>query len=190
MSPYALLFWSCAASGILLPVPEDLPLVVAGTQVHAGELSLGMAIAVAVPGVFLRDAVFFTAGRYLGDRLFAHPLALRFVGAERLARAREVAARRGAISVLMGRLSIGVRATAFLVAGAVGVPARSFAVWDFVGLLVTVPLMVVLGVAVGGPALAAVSWLAGNGAWVVGGGVVLVGGVWALRTARRRAVTA
>ncbi|HHO54637.1 MAG TPA: hypothetical protein ENK18_28115 [Deltaproteobacteria bacterium] len=151
MTSYLLLFVSCLSAGILLPMPEDLVLVAAGIQIGAGELSPLLAVGIAAVGVFLRDSVFFTAGRLMGDRAHRHPRARRLLGGERLDRMRALADRGGPGFVLLARSWLGMRTVGMLVAGAVGIDARTFVVWNGVGVLVSVTLVLALG-CVAGPA--------------------------------------
>ena len=44
---------------------------------------------------------------------------------------------------------MGVRATGFLVSGAMGVRPRDFVLWDAMGLVITTPVMMLLGYALG-----------------------------------------
>ncbi len=158
MSPL-FLFLLCAASGVVVPAPEDLALLLAGTQIAAGELSAGPAMVAGIAGILVRDSLFFMGGRLLGAGLFSNPWVLRLFGESRLVRARVAVAQRGNLAVLMGRAAVGFRAAAFLVAGAMGVPITAFVLWDLIGLVLMVPLVLTLGVVVGAPALAAAEWL-------------------------------
>lgn len=153
MTPYLLLFLSCLNAGILLPVPEDLAVVIAGTQVGAGELSPGLACVVAVVGIFLRDSVFFAAGRLLGDRAHRHPRVRLLLGGERLDRMRALADRRGPGFVLLARGWVGMRTVGMLVAGAAGIDARTFVVWNSLGVLASVCVGLLLGIVAGPTAI-------------------------------------
>ena len=85
---YTGLFFFCAASGIVFPVPEDLALVYAGMRIEAGALSWLATILVTMLGVLVRDTVAYGVGRGLGDLLLDHAVVGRMVGVRRLERAR------------------------------------------------------------------------------------------------------
>lgn len=172
-----LVFASCAASGLVLPVPEDVPVLVAGIAAAAGEIGTVEAVASALAGVLVRDLALYAVGRASGEALLARPWVVRFVGEERLGAARGLFSARGARAVFVGRFFVGFRAPVFVTAGALGVPARDFLLWDALGLVLMVPAMFGLGYAVGDPALAVLEWVvdrsfvvaalaaAGVGAW-------------------------
>lgn len=181
MNPYLLLFGLCALSGIAIPAPEDLALVVAGVQVHEGTLALPAAALVAGVAIFLRDSLFFAVGHLVGERVLSHRIALRVIGESRLDRARELVERRGSIAVLVGRGLVGFRSAAFLVAGAMGVRPSAFVLWDVVGLVVTVPLVMGLGFGFGDQATLAVQWIVEHPAAVVAAAATVAVVWWGAR---------
>src|SRR5690606_41205749 len=99
----------------------------------------------------VRDLVAYGVGRVLGEWLLAQPIAQRLIGRKRIARTRRMVEARGAGAVLFGRFLIGMRASVFLVTGAMGVSFRRFLFWDLVGLVVPVPAVVGPGHAFGEP---------------------------------------
>jgi membrane protein DedA with SNARE-associated domain len=152
MTGYSGLFVFCAVSGILVPVPEDIPLIYAGMRVASSEWAWIPVLAAALSGVFVRDMLAFGMGRWLGERLLTegNRVAL-WIGPQKLARARRMFDRHDVGAIFLGRLFVGFRAPVFLVAGALGVPVRRFAVWNMAGLVLTVPAILVLGYVFGQP---------------------------------------
>lgn len=148
---YPGLFAFCALSGIAFPVPEDISLIYAGIRIDEGQMTWAPALTVALVGVLIRDVVMYGIGRFLGDWLLAKKRVRRFFGEKKLARAMDLIERRGSVAVMIGRFLIGFRSTVFLVAGAGHMSFRRFLFWDLIGLLVTVPGVVVLGYAFGPP---------------------------------------
>ena len=189
MIEYLLLFWFCAMSGILIPAPEDLALVAAGVRVHDGAMGFPLVAFVAGSGILLRDGFFYGLGRVLGDRVLQHRWIRRLVGDGGLDRARQLVARRGSVAVLISRMLVGFRATAFLVAGTMGVRPMAFLVWDLVGLVITVPAVIGLGYLFGEQAAAAVQWTLDH-SWQVVPALLFVGALAWLRGAWRRRVNA
>ena len=57
------LFLACLVSGILVPVPEDVALLVAGWQMHEGGLPVVSGALAGFFGTFARDTLAFSAGR-------------------------------------------------------------------------------------------------------------------------------
>jgi len=178
VSGYPGLFLGCLLSGILIPVPEDVPQVLAGMQIASGEMAWLPAIAVAATGAFLRDSLYFGAGRWLGDRAFSHPWVLRLLGAARIEQARERVRTRGPVAVVIGRFSLGLRAGTFLIAGAMGVKPRHFVLYDLAALALSVPLMMMLGHAVGQPVIDTLLWTFDRARWALPLTALLAGGAW------------
>jgi len=155
---YPALLLACIGSGIVVPLPEDFPLLYAGVRIANGEWSLGAVLAITLTGVGVRDLLAYGAGRTLGHRVLSRPGVLRFLGARRMERAARLVRRRGAVAILAGRFLVGFRAPVFIAAGTAGMPLRSFLLYDGLGLLVAVPLMVGLGVVFGEPLAEGFFW--------------------------------
>jgi undecaprenyl-diphosphatase len=149
---YPGLFTFCVLSGILVPVPEDVPLIYAGIRIANSEWAWVPTLIVAISGVFIRDMLAFGMGRWLGERILteSHRFA-RWAGPKKVERARSLFERHDVGAIFLGRLFIGFRVPVFLVAGALGVPVRRFAVWNMAALILTVPLILVLGYVIGQP---------------------------------------
>ena len=130
---YPGLMFACAASGILLPLPEDFPLLYAGMRIADGSWGWWATITVALVGVAVRDALAWTLGRAVGDMLLRREGFRRWLGGRGIDRAQRLISRHGASAVLLGRFMIGFRTPVFAVAGAMGVPLRAFATWDALG---------------------------------------------------------
>ncbi len=150
MTPVEALFVACLVSGVVVPFPEDVPLLLAGVAVGRGEMALPAAAAVGIVATFCRDAGFFAAGRYAGPRF--HALLARILG-PRLARATarfqgRSRSRQDAV-VFLTRFAAGMRGPLYLVAGLLGVPPRRFAVLDLIGLALHVPLVLWIGMTYG-----------------------------------------
>ncbi len=156
ISGYPGLLLACAASGLVLPVPEDFPLIYAGMRVADGTWGLPGVLAAAIVGVGIRDVLAWCLGRAIGTPLLHTGWVRRIVGASKIDRASDLVQRRGSVAVLMGRFFIGFRAPVFMVAGATGVPLRSFVLYDALGLVLMVPMSVAAGYAFGEPLATAV----------------------------------
>lgn len=176
---YPGLFLLCALSGLAFPLPEDVSLIYAGIRLRDGTLSWPATLAVACAGVMVRDTIAYGAGRFLGDWILSRPLVRRVVGEKKLDRARRIVEERGSSAVLVGRFLVGVRATVFLAAGAMGVSFRQFFLWNAIGLLITVPPVVFLGHEFGPPLLDGALWLIRRGRFVTMAILVIFGvAIW------------
>lgn len=154
IASYPALYIACAFSGLGIPMPEDVPLLVAGLQLADGRFEWGPTILAAVLGVLTRDTLAWLIGRLVGQRLLDSPRFRAVVPSAKLDRAREMLAERGPVAVLAGRFMVGFRVPMFLAAGTAGVPLRAFLAWDILGMVVAVPGLIALGYAFGPPVLA------------------------------------
>jgi membrane-associated protein len=143
-SPLAL-FLACLVSGILVPLPEDVALLVAGWRVQTGELTLAHALMAGVAGTLGRDLLAFGLGAVLGPRIERHPRVRRLLGEARLARAHALFERHGSRTLFLTRFAMGLRAPLYFVGGSLGFPLRRFLLLDIVGLAITVPITLFLG---------------------------------------------
>jgi membrane protein DedA with SNARE-associated domain len=148
---YPGLFLACAGSGIFVPMPEDVPLLYAGTRIASGAWAWPITLAVAWVGVVTRDVTSWAVGRFLGKWLLATGRARWLLGGNRIDRAQRLVTNHGAAAVLLGRFMVGFRTPVFFAAGAMGVSLRSFFMFDALGLTVAVPLAVGLGYWFGSP---------------------------------------
>ncbi|MEO0606212.1 MAG: VTT domain-containing protein, partial [Myxococcota bacterium] len=128
-------------SAVGLPVPEELSLATAGVLAGRGHTLLLVAIVGCYLAVVTADLLIWRIGRQLGssERLVA------LVGEQRFARLSSAYARYGGWLVLMVRPLPGLRVPVYSIAGAAGMPARRFVLFDGLAAAVTVPLYVCAG---------------------------------------------
>ena len=146
-------FWVCAATGLVIPLPEDIVMLYLGIVVKDEGLSWWPMMFAAAFGTLLRDVIMYFVGRGLGDWIFSDPRVLRLFGVKRLERARNLFLKRGTEAVLMGRFMVGARVAFFALAGAILTPFRTFLIWAFSGTPVSTPLLMFLGSWLGPPFL-------------------------------------
>ncbi len=144
----ALLF----ASGVGLPLPEDIPLTLAGfTTIKQAndQFVLGHYLTtflVVVVPILLGDLVAYYLGRRYGLGIAERVGFLRrAVTPARLARVQAWFDRYGAFAVFLGRQMAGVRFVTFFTAGSMRVPLSRFVGFDFLGCVVSVPVWLSLG---------------------------------------------
>ena len=149
---YPGLFAFCVFSGLILPVPEDVPLIYAGIRLANSQWAWFPTLVVAISGVFIRDMMAFGIGRRLGEHVLTDEHRFtRWVGVKQIERAQRLFDRHDIGAIFLGRLFVGFRVPVFLIAGALGVPLRRFAIWNMAALILTVPLILVLGYVIGQP---------------------------------------
>lgn len=173
------LFAACAVSGLLVPLPEDVALLLAGWQIEEGQLGAVEAAVAGITGTFVRDAVAFGAGRLVAHRASAGGWLSRLSASARITAWRDRLEARGDALLFATRFLVGIRAALYFAGGTTRVPFARFALYDAVGLLITTPLLLALGAWLGpgaaawleealhhqrallaGAALVAVAWVA------------------------------
>ena len=139
-------------SGFGVPLPEDIPLTLAGftTTVQANfEFDAGRMLTtfliVLVP-ILLGDLIAYGLGRRFGLGLRERVGVLRrLLPRRRLTRVHAWFERYGAFAVFLGRQVAGLRFVAFFTAGAMRVPLPKFVAFDSLGCAVSVPIWLTLG---------------------------------------------
>lgn len=177
LTGYPGVFLICLLAGIGLPFPEDIALAFVGAvHVKSGSVALFPALLLAGLGTLGRDVIVWTFGRFFGDWALQRPWLVRLVGGHRIEKARVLVLKRGAVSVLAGRALIGMRVPVFFVTGTMGIPLRHFIKWDSLGLLVTTPILVGLGLYLGAPLVDGMKTVLSQAGWVpwLLGGVLTV----------------
>ncbi len=120
-------------TGCGLPIPEEVPIVLAGVLSSQGKLEPELAFAACLFGALLGDSVMYAIGYHFGHGLLAeHPKLGKFVGAEREEYFEQSIHRHGFKVMLLARFMVGVRGPVYLAAGVVRMPFRKFLLWDLV----------------------------------------------------------
>ncbi len=129
------------ASAVGFPVPEELSLATAGVLAGRGHAALLLAVAVGYVGILAGDLILWRIGRQLGEseRLVA------MVGKGRFALLSRAYKRYGGWLVLMVRPLPGLRVGVHTIAGAAGMEAWRFVLFDALAAAITVPLYVGVG---------------------------------------------
>jgi len=153
-SPLAV-FLACALAGLGIPVPDDFPLLVAGWQIHAGEMPLWSTCAAAFSGVFLRDLMAFSIGYWI-RRLGQHPRLDWLTSTRRFRMIEGLVERFGHRSIWFARFAIGLRVPLYVASGLAGDSYRRMLAINIPGLILTVPLTIWIGWRYGEDS---VSWL-------------------------------
>lgn len=145
-----MLFTVLVFCGVGLPLPEDIPLIVAGLLCAQGDMTWPVALGVSMSAILIGDTLLFLAGHRLGRAaLRSGPIQRRF-GARRIRRIRALYRLWGDRIVFFARFVMGIRAVAFFFAGALGVRYRRFLLLDSMAAVLSVPLWILLGWWLGG----------------------------------------
>lgn len=142
---YLALFLLLMGGAIGLPIPEDLPLILAGIVISHEAADPRLVFVVCYASILLSDLMIFGVGRYFGPRLFKTK---RFRARFPLSKVRVLRLRlekRSFFTILLARHLFYLRTVTFLTCGAVRMRLHKFLIADAAAALVSVPLMVGLG---------------------------------------------
>jgi membrane protein DedA with SNARE-associated domain len=137
-----LLLFSC---GLGLPLPEDIPLVVAGAMVAAGKMHIGVAAICAWCGIIGGDCVLYSLGRKFGMEVTRIPFIGRHLQPERIRKVEGMFQRWGIWVVAIGRMFAGIRGAMVVVAGATHFTFWKFLIADGLAAVVSGGLFLYLG---------------------------------------------
>ncbi len=124
-----------------VPIPEEMSVIAAAVLSHAGIVRWWLALPICFLGVLSGDMVLYGAGRYWSERVLNWKL-VRLIMPPAREQWLKAAYRRHALkTVVTARHLAGLRAAAFLTAGAARVPFWKFVVADAGAAMFGVPLL-------------------------------------------------
>lgn len=181
---YPAVFLLLVLCGVGAPLSEELVIITGGLVVARTGASLSVMALAAYLGIVAGDSALYRIGRSLGPRVFSHPKLSKMLTPARIGFLQRMFARRGASAVFLARFLPGLRAPAFLLAGASGVPYRRFLLADAAAAWIPAMGMTWLGFRFGPQVLADVQ---GGLRWLVLAAAAVALGVLGVRWGRRRA---
>lgn len=144
---YPALFSVFVIASLGIPIPEDLPLMIAGFILHHNpdEYSWPVTLLVAFCGIMSGDLILYTLGKRWGPDVFSHRSVSWLITPDRMAAMTVKFHRYGVWMVFVGRMLVGVRAVMCLTAGVTKFPYWKFFLADASGALLSIPLFMGLG---------------------------------------------
>lgn len=138
------------AAGFGLPLPEDVPLVLAGVIVKqanpGGELEpLILMMCTGLAGVMVGDSCLFFIGKFYGEGVLKKRWIQRFAKPWLVEKARHKFENHGAKILFAARFMPGLRAIMFLIAGTFRLPYWKLLAFDGSAALISVPVWVWAG---------------------------------------------
>jgi membrane-associated protein len=182
---YPAVFLLLVLCGVGAPLSEELVVITGGLVVARSGASLPFMVLAAWLGILAGDSALYRIGRSLGPRVFSHPKLSKMLTPARIELLQKLFARRGAVSVFLARFLPGLRAPAFLLAGATGLPYRRFLLADGAAAWIPALGMTWLGFRFGPKVLADVQ---GGLRWLLLAAAVVGVAVLGVRLVRRRAL--
>jgi membrane protein DedA with SNARE-associated domain len=146
---YAGLFLILILCGLGLPIPEELTLLTAGFFVYVGVVRIYPILVIGFFGILGGDLAIYFVGRKWGLGILNHRELRRIITPTRLERVRQFFCDHGNKTVFIARFISGFRVAAFFAAGTMGVELGKFLLLDFLGALILIPLLILLGYSFG-----------------------------------------
>jgi membrane protein DedA with SNARE-associated domain len=138
--------------GFGVPVPEEIPVVLAGVLASQGTLEFWPAWLACVIGAIGGDSVMYAIGYFWGHGWFAkHPRFAKLLHADREAWFEEAISRHSFKVLFLARFMVGIRAPVYLAAGIVRIPYLRFLAMDAFCATVVVTLFFSLAYKYGEP---------------------------------------
>jgi len=142
---YVGLFLILFLCGLGLPIPEEITLLAGGFLVHLGIVRIYPTLAVGFVGILAGDLAMYSIGRRWGQGIITHRHMRKIFSENRLERVRQFFRDHGNKTIFIARFISGFRVAAFLAAGTMGMRPGKFLFLDFLGALIIVPLLLLLG---------------------------------------------
>jgi len=139
------LAFSLFLGGLGLPVPENPLLIGAGYAISQGLASPIEGIPLWYGAIVLGDTALFVGVRWLFTWPFMNALITRMVGAKRLSLYQELFYQKGGWTLFLARFTFGIRAAAYVAAGAAKYPWLRFLAVDAVSVGIQVALFSGIG---------------------------------------------
>lgn len=183
---YPAVFLILLATGLGVPIPEELPIAIAAMMARWEVMHWFGALLSCLAGVLAGDILLYWVGRHFGRRILHWSTVRRILTPAREARVMDAYHRHGLKFVVLARLVMGLRAAAFLTAGLVRVPFPRFLLVDLVAVLVSVPLSFGVAYAVADSVAVALARVRELQLWVAGLALLVAAGWLIVRRRRRR----
>ncbi|HTL29230.1 MAG TPA: DedA family protein [Tepidisphaeraceae bacterium] len=142
---FAVLFLLLFACGLGLPLPEDIPLIIAGALLVKSPTTWVIGGICAWCGIIGGDCVLYSLGRKFGLEITRVPFIGKHVTKERIQRVEELFNQYGVGVVAVGRLFAGIRGAMVVAAGATKFNFIKFIIADGLAAIVSGGMFMLLG---------------------------------------------
>jgi membrane protein DedA with SNARE-associated domain len=131
------LFGLLFACGLGLPLPEDIPLLVAGALVAQGKMHLAVAAIAGWCGIIGGDIMLYSLGKKFGMEITKLPFVGKHLTQKRIERVQKMFENYGVGVVAVGRLFAGIRGAMVVAAGAIRFNFITFIIADGLAAIVS-----------------------------------------------------
>ena len=140
--PYVVVLGLLLLSGFGLPIPEDVPLILAGYLAYFDYAHPWVLFPLTFLAVVGADLMVFYLGRRYGHHVPKLPLIRRYLTEKRLAKTEALLHKHGGKFMFAARFLPGLRAPAIFTAGNFKVPYWKFLAYDGGAALISVPIII------------------------------------------------
>jgi len=133
------------ASGVGVPIAEEMPLIIGGVLCHEGHASIYIMLPVAYASVLAGDIILYSLGRRYGHHVPKLPLLGRFLTEARLLRAERALFDHAGKTLFCARFVPGLRAAVWFSSGVLKVPSWKFILYDGLAAAISTPLLLGIG---------------------------------------------
>ncbi len=165
--------------GVGLPVPEEVPIILAAVLSRKGTMFWPIAFGSCLLGVIVGDFVVYFLGYFYGEKVLSFPLTRKFLTKARETQIQGYFHRHGIKILILGRFAVGFRTAAYLTAGILKLPPLNLFLTDLCAATFSTSLMFGLGYIFARQIENATEEIHRWQYWITFG-VALVGGVWLL----------
>lgn len=134
--------------GLGFPIPEDIPIMLAGVASAKGIVRLHNIFITAYLGVVIADQMVYLFGYYFGQRMLNASTRTRWfpsITDAKMIEIREGLRKRRLLYIFIGRHLFPVRSLTFLTAGSLRIPYFEFLLADAIAALVSVGIVIIIG---------------------------------------------
>ena len=171
---YFVLFGLLFSCGLGVPIPEDIPLLVAGALVGSGHMHLAIAAVVAWCGIIGGDCILYYLGHRFGLNITRVPFIGKHVTRSRILKAEKLFEHYGVLVVAVGRLFAGIRGAMVIAAGTIRFSFVKFVIADGLAALLSGGLFLFLGYKFGQNLRGVAEQIHRYGGWLLAAGIVIV----------------
>lgn len=178
-------------SGFGLPLPEDVPLLIAGYLCATGSAELWIMLPLTFTAVLAADLTLYALGRRWGHHVPRLLIFGRVLDQKHLRKAELAFCTHGGKTLFVARFLPGLRAATYFTAGMFRIPFWKMLAFDGSAALISVPTLVMLGWLFAGHFDALRKWSRG-GQWLAAAALAVAIVLWVLwhRRRKRRALAA
>ncbi len=141
------IFLVLVLGGLGLPVPEEMPIILAAILTRKGAMHWAPALGSCFAGVLVGDFVVYFLGFFYGEKVLSLPLTRKFLTRAREAQIKGYFHRHGVKILILGRFAVGFRTAAYLTAGILRLPTLKLFLTDLCAASFSTFLMFGLGYA-------------------------------------------